>query len=197
MEFEQTETIVYGDEMISVAWWVFILQGLLGVVFGGFAMLFPGFVVRVLGMLLGIIIVLYSLSIITQSIVCKDCGGRKVFMIILGVMGIIIGIIALMDPMVLGVTIAIILGLWAFISGFSALFTAFTGTEYRWYRIIFFAIGMLFIAFGVYVIIYPLALTAALIWVMGLFALVIGIATIVLGFIMQVRMKRALNEYVM
>lgn len=196
MEFEQTEVIVYGNEMISAAWWVFILQGLIGVVFGGLAMLFPAFVVKMLAVVLGIIIVLYSLSIIAQSIVCKDCGGRKVLMFILGVIGIIIGIIALMDTKVLGVTIAFMLGLWAFISGFSALYTAFTGTEYRWYRILFFVIGVLFLAFGVYVIIYPLVLTAALIWVAGLFALIIGVATIVLGFIMQIQMKKALNQFV-
>jgi uncharacterized membrane protein HdeD (DUF308 family) len=76
------------------------------------------------------------------------------------------------------------------------LYTAFTGVEYRWYRIIFFFIGILFLAFGVYVIIHPIILTVALIWVMGLFALIIGIATILLGFIMQIQMKKALNEFV-
>jgi len=64
MEFEQTEMLVSGDEMISAAWWVFILQGLFGIIFGGLAMLFPEVVVELLAILLGIIIVLYSLSVI-------------------------------------------------------------------------------------------------------------------------------------
>ncbi|WFN34566.1 DUF308 domain-containing protein [Methanogenium sp. S4BF] len=194
MEFEQTDMIVSGDELISAAWWVFILQGLFGIIFGGLAMLFPALIVELLAILLGIIIVLYSLSIIAQSIVSKDSGGRKVLMVILGVIGIVIGILALMNMVVLGLTIAFMLGLWAFISGFSSLFTALTATEYHWYRILFFVVGILFLVFGIYVIIYPLALTAAFIWVMGLFSLIIGIATIVLGFIMQAEMKKALNE---
>ncbi|MFA5395848.1 MAG: hypothetical protein GX097_04370 [Methanomicrobiales archaeon] len=196
MEFQQTEVIACGDEMISAAWWVLVLQGLMGIVFGGLAMLYPAFVVKMLAVVLGIIIVLYSLSIIAQTLVCKDCGSRKILMIILGVIGIVIGIIALTNMMVLGLTIAFMVGLWAFVSGFSALYTAFTGVEYRWYRIIFFFIGILFLAFGVYVIIHPIILTVALIWVMGLFALIIGIATILLGFIMQIQMKKALNEFV-
>ena len=193
MEFEQTEMMVSGDELISAAWWVFVIQGLFGIIFGGLAMLFPEFVLELLAILLGIIIVLYSLSMIVQSIVSNDSGGRKVLMIILGIIGILIGVLALMNMVVLGLTIAFMLGLWAFISGFGSLFTAFTATEMRWYRILFFIIGILFLVFGIYVIIYPLALTAAFIWVLGLFALVIGISTIVLGFIMQAEMKKALN----
>lgn len=194
MEFEETDMMVSGDELISAAWWVFILQGLFGIIFGGLAMLFPVFVVELLAIFLGIIIVLYSLSIIVQSLVSKDSGGRKILMVILGIIGIIIGILALMNMVVLGLTIAFMLGLWAFISGFSALYTALTATEYHWYRILFFVIGILFLVFGIYVIIYPLALTAAFVWVMGLFALIIGIATIVLGFIMQAEMKKAMHE---
>ncbi|WAI00569.1 DUF308 domain-containing protein [Methanogenium organophilum] len=194
MEFQETEMMISGDELISAAWWVFILQGLVGIILGGLAMLFPEIVVELLAILLGIIIVLYSLSAIVQSIVSKDSGGRKILMVILGIIGIIIGILALMNMTVLGLTIAFMLGLWAFISGFSALYTAFTATEFHWYRIIFFIIGILFLVFGIYVIIYPLALTAAFIWVLGLFAFIIGIATIVLGFIMQAEMKKAMHE---
>ena len=194
MEFNQTEMMVSGDELISAAWWVFIIQGLFGIIIGGLAMLFPVFIVDLLAIMLGIIIVLYSLSIIVQSVVSKDSGGRKIIMVILGVVGIIIGVLALMDTMVLGLTIAFMLGFWAFISGFSSLYTAFTATEFHWFRILFFIIGIFFLVFGIAVIIYPIILTAALIWVMGLFALLIGIATIVLGFIMQSQMKKALNE---
>ena len=196
MEFEQTEVFVCGDEMISAAWWVLVLQGLIGIVFGGLAMIYPGYVVKLIAVVLGIIIVLYSLSIIAQTIVSRDSGTRKILMIILGIIGVIIGIIALMNMMVLGLTIAFMIGLWAFISGFSSLYTALTGTEYRWYRVLFFIVGILFVALGIYVIIYPLALTAAFIWIMGLFALIIGIATILLGFIMQIQMKKAMNEFV-
>ena len=126
--------------------------------------------------------------------VSKDSGGRKVLMFILGIIGIIIGVLALMNMEVLGLTIAFMLGLWAFISGFGALFTAFTATEMRWYRVLFFISGILFIILGIAAIIYPFIVTAAFIWVVGLFALVIGITTIVLGFIMQAEMKKALNE---
>jgi uncharacterized membrane protein HdeD (DUF308 family) len=185
--------MVSGDELISAAWWVFILQGLIGITLGGLAMLFPEFIVGLLAVLLGIIIVLYSMSIIVQSIVSKDSGGRKILMIILGIIGVIIGVLALMNTTVLGLTIALMLGLWAFISGFGALHTALTATEFHWYRILFFIIGILFLVFGIYVIFYPLALTAAFIWVLGLFALIIGIMTIILGFIMQSQMKKALQ----
>lgn len=194
MESVQTEMMASGDELISAAWWVFMLQGLVGIILGLLAMAYPEFIVGLLAIMLGIIIVLYSLSIIAQSIVSKDSGGRKIVMIILGIIGIIIGVLALMNMVVLGLTIAFMLGFWAFISGFSALYTAFTATEFHWYRILFFIIGILFVVLGIYVIMYPLALTAALIWVMGLFALFIGITTIILGFIMQSRMKKALHE---
>ena len=195
MEFEQTEMMVAGDELISAAWWVLILQGLFGIIFGGLAMLFPLEIVELLAILLGIIIVLYSMSIIVQSIVSKDSGGRKVLMVILGVIGIIIGVLALMnDLLVLNLAIAFILGFWALMSGFGALFTAFTATEMRWYRVLFFISGILFLVLGTAAIIYPVIVTAAFIWVVGLFALVIGITTIVLGFIMQAEMKKALSE---
>lgn len=99
MEFEQTEMMVSGDELISAAWWLFILQGLVGIILGLLAMAYPEFIVGLLAIMLGIIIVLYSLSIIAQSIVSKDSGGRKIVMIILGIIGIIIGVLALIKKL--------------------------------------------------------------------------------------------------
>ena len=182
--------VVTEDELIHAAWWVFVLQGLLGIIFGLIAVFFPGFVLGVLAFFLGAIIIIYSVSVIIQGFVGNDKGTTKILMIILGIIGIIIGILALMNIEVLGVTIAILLALWAFITGFSHLWLAFTATEYKYYRILLLLSGIIFIILGFFLVMTPLMATAALIWVLGIFGVAFGVVLIILGFVMQSRLKK-------
>ncbi len=182
--------VVTEDELIHAAWWVFVLQGLLGIIFGLIAVFFPGFVLGVLAFFLGAIIILYSLSVIIQGFVGNEKGSTKILMVILGVIGIIIGILALMNIEVLGMTIAILLALWAFLTGFSHLWLALTATEFQWYRILLFLSGIIFIILGFFLVMTPLMATATLIWVLGIFGVAFGIVLIILGFVMQSRLKK-------
>jgi len=182
--------VVTEDELIHAAWWIFVLQGLFGIIFGLIAVFFPEFVLGVLAFFLGAIIIIYSLSVIIQGFVGNEKGSTKILMIILGIIGIIIGILALMNIEVLGVTIAILLALWAFITGFSHLWLAMTATEYRYYRILLLLSGIIFIILGFFLVITPLMATATLIWVLGIFGVAFGVVLIILGFLMQSQMKQ-------
>lgn len=182
--------VVTEDELIHAAWWIFVLQGLLGIIFGLIAVFFPGFVLGVLAFFLGAIIILYSLSVIIQGFVGNEKGSTKLLMVILGILGIIIGILALMNIEVLGLTIALLLALWAFLTGFSHLWLALTATQFQWYRILLFLSGIIFIILGFFLVMTPLMATAALIWVLGIFGVAFGVVLIILGLVMQSRIKK-------
>ena len=182
--------VVTEDELIHAAWWVFVLQGLLGIIFGLIAVFFPGFVLGVLAFFLGAIIILYSLSVVIQGFFGTDKGSTKALMIILGGIGIIIGILALMNIEVLGLTIAILLALWAFLTGFSHLWLALTATQFKWYRILLFLSGIIFIILGFFLVMTPLMATAALIWTLGIFGVAFGVVLIILGLVMQAQIKK-------
>jgi uncharacterized membrane protein HdeD (DUF308 family) len=182
--------VVTEDELIHAAWWIFVLQGLLGIIFGLIAVFFPGFVLGVLAFFLGAIIILYSLSVIIQGFVGNEKGSTKILMVILGILGIIIGILALMNIEVLGLTIALLLALWAFLTGFSHLWLALTATQFQWYRILLFLSGIIFIILGFFLVMTPLMATAALIWVLGIFGVAFGVVLIILGLVMQSRIKK-------
>jgi len=118
--------------------------------------------------------------------------GRWLSFIPTGILEIILGIIVFVWPAITIATFVLLMTLWAFVLGLSELFIALTDKKLtaaiRWLSAIS---GILTVAFGVLVSVYPLATSLIVIWMTGVFFLVYGLLLSMVGVWVSAYHKKA------
>jgi uncharacterized membrane protein HdeD (DUF308 family) len=163
-------------------WWLVVLRGMLAVLFGLTAFLWPGLTLLVLIILFGI----YALAdgivaVITGLTHVKDSPRWWVFLLE-GLVSIAAGVAALIWPGVASVILISIIAAWAVITGVFEIVGAIRlrrEINNEWLLMLG---GLLSIAFGVLLVLYPAAAGLALIWMIGSYEVVFGALLIALGF---------------
>jgi uncharacterized membrane protein HdeD (DUF308 family) len=163
-------------------WWLVVLRGVLAVLFGLTAFLWPGLTLLALIILFGV----YALAdgvvaVITGLTHVKDSPRWWVFLLE-GLVGIAAGVAALIWPGLATVVLISIIAAWSVITGVFEIVGAIRlrrEIDNEWLLMLG---GLLSIAFGVLLVLYPAAAGLALIWMIGSFEIVFGILLIALGF---------------
>ena len=163
-------------------WWLVVLRGVLAVLFGLTAFLWPGLTGLVLVLLFGV----YALSdgvvaMATGLTHVKDTPRWWVFLLE-GLIGIGAGIAAVIWPETVAVALIALIAAWAVLTGAFEIAAAIRlrrEIDNEW---LLFLGGLLSIAFGALLILQPAAGGLALIWLIGSYALIFGVLLIVLGF---------------
>ncbi len=97
-----------------------------------------------------------------------------------GIVAIVFGIVALASPGATLVSLAVVFGAYAFVSGLVAIVAAFgsRGRDAVWYVLD----GILGIAVGLATFFFPGAASAALVYLIGLWAILTGVFQVIAGF---------------
>ena len=99
-----------------------------------------------------------------------------------GILGIVAGIVTFMWPGITAMSLLVIIAAWALITGITEIVVAIRLRKEisgEWALIL---AGIVAVAFGVFLIVRPLAGALAVLFVIGIYALVSGILHVVLGF---------------
>ena len=102
-------------------------------------------------------------------------------LIIIGVLGLLAGLIILWNPELGGITLTYVIAAWAIVTGILTIISALRLREEidnEWWLVLS---GVLAIIFGVLVFTNILAGILTIAWVFGIFAIVVGILSIVLA----------------
>jgi uncharacterized membrane protein HdeD (DUF308 family) len=92
----------------------------------------------------------------------------------------LVGVLALVRSGIAALAVLYLVAAWAVLSGLSKIASAIRGrTEHGWLIV---ASGVITVVFGVVLVFLPGASLLALVWVMGIYAIAVGIAFIALGF---------------
>ncbi len=100
--------------------------------------------------------------------------GWKV-LLLRGVLGILLGIIAIAAPIVTAVAFALLWGLWALVDGFGLLAQAFHPDSPRTGRLLLVLLAVIALVAGVIAVTRPGMTAVALTWVLGLWLVVRGL----------------------
>ncbi len=169
---------VSAKETNAVPWWLVLIEGIALILLGIFLLTSPGATTLVLVQFLGIYWLVAGIFKIVSMFLDHSMWGWKLFA---GILGIIAGIIVLQhpiwSPLVVGSTLVILLGIQGIIYGGIGLWQAFKGAG--WGTGI---LAVLSIIFGIYLLANIGQATLVLPWVVGILAIVGGIAAIVLAF---------------
>lgn len=168
-------------------WWIVVARGALAVIFGVIVLARPFAAVTAVIMFIGLFILLDGvLSIVTAVRGRPLRWGLGLFE---GLLGILIGILALTVPGVTAVVLAVMIGAWAFVTGILELIAARILSRIGVGAFLGIA-GWLSVLLGLAVVFFPRAGVVVLSVILGLYALLYGTSLIAFG----LRVRRLTSE---
>lgn len=159
-------------------WWVFILRGVSAILFGIFVVAWPIAGIFTLAILFGVYALADGILSIVFAFTHKD---RRAWLIFWGITGVAAGIVALVWPAITAVALLMVIVAWAFVAGIIQLVFALTAPISTGNRISLGLGGVLSIVFGIFMVARPGLGALAAVWLIGFFAVMIGIYHIVFG----------------
>jgi uncharacterized membrane protein HdeD (DUF308 family) len=172
---------VIGVEALSRNWWLFLLRGLAGILFGIITFIAPAISLAALVLLFGA----YAFADGVLSIVAavRRRGEARWGMLLLeGVAGIAVGVMTLFLPGITALTLLYLIAAWAIVTGVLELVAAVRLRKEIKGEWILALGGIASIAFGVLVALLPGAGALAIVIWIGAYALVFGVLLVVLSF---------------
>lgn len=164
-------------DFLTSKWWVVALRGLLGIVFGIVALVYPGITLLSLAFVLGAYAFVDGAFAIGSAF---GHGGREaVWYVLEGIVGMAVGVATFFYPTLTAQALVYLVGLWAILTG---IFEVVAGFELPFSKDWLLALaGALSIIFGVLMFVNPLSGGIAIVWLIGIYALVFGVALLVFG----------------
>lgn len=160
-------------------WWVFLLEGIAALIFGGLLLTNPAATLAALAVFLGF----YLLFIGVLELVCMfvDRSQPWIWSLLIGILGIIAGIIVLNHPVLtalaIPVTVVVYLGVISLVMGILGVIGGFSGGG-----IGSFLLGIVSLIIGALLLGAPVATAIAVPFVFGILLLIQGVAQIVYAF---------------
>jgi uncharacterized membrane protein HdeD (DUF308 family) len=164
------------------SWWVLALRGFVAILFGLAALFWPGLILAVLIVLFGAYALVDGVLAVIAAFRSSGRGMRRPLLLIEGAIGILFGILALFWPGLTALALIYIVAFWAILSGIARIVMAIMlrrEIENEWTIALS---GVLSVILGILLIIVPSAGLLAYTWLIGLLALVVGIALIYYAF---------------
>lgn len=173
------------EEVDQRGWWTLVVGGILSVIFGFVAIIWPGLTVGVLALLLAVFIGVYGVLDIVRSFAQFSHGFFSgVLRLILGFLevGVSVYLLSNVGSGLAIATLALVIAISFIVRGVFGVVLAFDSNASDGVRWVTGIMGALAILAGLVVIWYPGAATLVWVWVIGFFALVSGSMEIALGF---------------
>ncbi|GAA2396582.1 HdeD family acid-resistance protein [Dactylosporangium salmoneum] len=169
--------------------WLLGIRGVLAVLFGIVAVIWPGLTVLALALIFGIFAIVTGVEQLVHAfrpapgpsnVVTGFADGTSPRLArgMAGVVGIVLGVMVLVWPGLTAVVLAILVGVWAVVTGLSDLWLA-TRQHGGWSLAL---IGALAIVAGLFIMIRPAAGALAIAWAIGIYAIVSGILLLVAAY---------------
>ena len=184
--------------IIEKRWWVFALRGLIAVALGIIALVNPGIALLTLIIIFGIYSFVDGLFDVIISISNRKDNEKWWALLIAGIASVVIGVISLSNPSITGIALVYLIAVKALINGVLEIAAAIELRHFiegEWMMVIS---GILSILFGIVLFASPNQGALAMLWVIGIFAIVIGIWLIIFAFHLRSKIKKIkqhLEEY--
>ena len=165
-------------------WWLIALRGVLGVIFGVIALLMPITTILALVLLFSAYMIVDGAFAVYASIRAAQQGESWGLLLLQGIASLAAGAIAFVWPGITVLAFVLLIAAWAIVSGCLMLAAAFRTDNGRWWLALGGAAALLY---GILMIVAPLAGAVVLTWWLGAFALVFGVALVILAFQLRSR----------
>jgi len=169
--------------LLSRYWWLFVLRGVAAIAFGLAAIVWPGLTLLTLIYLFGAFALVdgvFALAMGAPHIFDRQSHGWST--VLRGLTGIIIGLISFSFPGLTALALVFLIAAWAILVGvleFSAAIRLREEIQGEWALAL---VGIVSVLFGLALIAFPRSGALAVVWTIGIFAILSGISQLFLGF---------------
>lgn len=166
-------------------WWAYLLNGLLSILFGIVALVWPGrALVTLEGFFAAFAIISGVLTIVAALQARTAIPGQWGYLLLVGVLAIIAGLLGLLLPGAVLLTFVYIVAAWALVSGVLEIYSFLRMSDHahRWWMIIG---GILSVLFAILAVILPGLTLEVFITVIAVYAIIGGIMRIIFAFQMR------------
>lgn len=162
-------------------WWVFLVGGIASVLFGLLAFVNPGLALFVLAMFFAASVLVDGVFSIAGSIQNREKDGWWI-MLLIGVLGLLVGGFALMNPPISILAFIYIVAFQAILLGVFLVMLGYKVRQATTREWILYLTGGLSILFGILVVANPVAGSLSIVYMIAAWAIVIGALKIAFGF---------------
>ncbi|WP_067462570.1 HdeD family acid-resistance protein [Actinomadura macra] len=160
-------------DLMTRHWWVLALRGAFAILFGVVAWVWPDITVWALVVLFGA----YALvdGIFALAAAFRGTRGQPRGMLVLsGVAGIVLGIVAMAWPGVTAFVLLMLIAAWAVVTGVMEIVAAFALRKELRGEWAYALTGVISVVFGILLFAWPASGAVAIVWLIGLFAILFG-----------------------
>ena len=167
-------------------WWVLLFAGVLSLIVGIAALVWPGKTVLVVAIVFAIWLIVSGIFSIVRGFASGLTGGMRALFIITGILSLVLGVFAIRGEFQELYILSLFIGIGFLFRGFSTLFLGFESKDGRGWNIFF---GVVMLLGGFIVLAWPGISLITLTWVVGIWLIVIGIYEIIASFGVKSAMK--------
>ncbi|ANN65490.1 HdeD family acid-resistance protein [Bordetella bronchialis] len=170
--------------VMSNAWWVLAVRGVLGIVFGALALMWPVLTLLVLVALFAAYALLSGIAAVVGAWRARAAGpgrGETWMIVVLGLVAIACGVVAVVWPAITALALVLIMGVNALVAGVLDIAVAIRHRDtvkHTWLMVL---AGVVSIVFGVGVLVFPGAGALALVWMISIYAIASGVLLLAMG----------------
>jgi uncharacterized membrane protein HdeD (DUF308 family) len=174
------------SDALARNWWLFTVRGILGILFGLVALIFPGPTMLSLVILFSAYMLVDGVAAIVSAVRAMRRRDQWGLLIFEGLLNIAVGILAFLWPGLTVLVFVLLVAAWAIITGALMATAGFrlNFSHGRWWLVLG---GLCSLIYGVLLVATPLIGAVVLTWWMGAYALVFGISLIILSFQLRSR----------
>ena len=163
-------------------WWQVAVRGLIALIFGILVLAWPGVAIAILAIIFGAFVFVDGIFTLVAAVNYKAGAGRRTWLFIRGIAGIIVGLITFFWPAITALALVILIAAWALVTGVMELIYAFRANQDSAIRWMFAISGILSLILGALMLAQPLLGALVIVWIIGAYAVLAGILLIILGF---------------
>jgi len=163
-------------------WWMVALRGVLAIVFGILALIWPDTTKLALVLLFGAFALTDGGLAIAAGIASSKYFERWWALVLEGLTGVVIGILTFFWPNVTGLALLVFIAAWAILTGIFEIVAAIQLRKVisgEWAMIFS---GLMSVLLGVLLVVFPAVGAVSLVWLIGMYAIAFGIMALVFAF---------------
>jgi uncharacterized membrane protein HdeD (DUF308 family) len=166
-------------DLLTRRWWLVTLRGVAVILFGILAFAWPELTLLTLVLLFGAYVLIDGILGIVSGIASRRIRERWWVMILGGIASIIVGVLTFLWPGITALVLLYIIAAWALITGIFEIVFAIQIRRLISHEWLMILAGILSILFSLLLVFLPGPGALSLIWLIGTYALIFGIALVV------------------
>ncbi|MDB5605511.1 MAG: hypothetical protein JWP25_2411 [Bradyrhizobium sp.] len=174
-------------------WWLFTLRGVVGIIFGLIALIFPGATMLSLVIVFSAYMLVDGVVGIISAVRAARQRDRWGLLAFEGLLDIAVGIAAFLWPGLTVLAFVLLVAAWAIVTGALMAAAGFRLNidHGRWWLVLG---GLISLAYGALLIATPIIGAVVLTWWIGAYAIAFGISLIIFSFRLRSRQQQPLNS---